>query len=328
MAVNATDLTAYIADSHAAGMDSEAIAASLREAGWSMADIIRSLAGVSHTVPPAIAVHDVAKSFGKTKALDGVSMEIAPGTITALLGPNGAGKTTLVRILATLMRPDAGTATVAGFDIGRHAQDIRSAIGLAGQYAAVDERMTGRENLEMVGRLYHLSSQAARVRAAELLERFSLSDAADRILKTYSGGMRRRLDLAASLVNNPQILFLDEPTTGLDPQSRQALWAIVQQLAADGTTVLLTTQYLEEADQLADRIIVIDHGRVIAGGTPGELKSRLGGDRVALRLADHSKQDAAVRTLANVGIEVAEVAVHQPSLDEVFIALTHSHERR
>src|SRR3954454_10613915 len=219
---------------------------------------------ISSTSEPAIAESGLVKSFGAVRALDGIDLEAAPGTVLAVLGPNGAGKTTTVRILSTLVSPDAGSARVAGLDVVREAAQLRSRIGLAGQNAAVDENLTGLENLTMVGRLYGHRRRAAQARARELLERFGLSDAGDRVAKTYSGGMRRRLDLAAALVARPPVLFLDEPTTGLDPRSRIELWETIEALVADGTTVLLSTQYLDEADRLADRIAVIDHGRVIA----------------------------------------------------------------
>ena len=225
-----------------------------------------------HRGRPAIVAEGLHKSYGKTRALDGLDLSVEEGTVLGLLGPNGAGKTTAVRILTTLLAPDAGRAEVAGLDVVRQAGDLRSRIGLTGQYAAVDEYLTGRENLEMVGRLYHLPKKQARRRADELLERFDLVDAAARLARTYSGGMRRRLDLAASLVLSPPVLFLDEPTTGLDPRSRIAMWDIIGELVSGGTTLLLTTQYLDEADRLADRIAVVDAGRVIAEGTSDQLK--------------------------------------------------------
>jgi len=307
---------------------------------------------------PAILAEGLKKAFGKVKALDGIDVSVQPGTIMAMLGPNGAGKTTFVRILATLMRPDAGRAEVAGHDVVREAAAVRSLIGLTGQYAAVDENLTGRENLEMVGRLYHIGGARARLRAGELLERFELTDAADRRVKTYSGGMRRRLDLAASLVARPPVLFLDEPTSGLDPRSRMALWDIINSLVKEGTTVLLTTQYLEEADRLADYIAVIDHGHIIEAGTSKYLKECCGGDvLVQLRLTDRTQSTAAgevlstfgdgklqvdektgqlslpvvdgtailpelVRRLDARGITLYDVTLRPPTLDDVFMALT------
>ena len=309
------------------------------------------------TTGPMVLVEGVHKSFGKTRALQGVDLEVEAGQVFGLLGPNGAGKTTLVRVLTTLLRPDDGRATVAGFDVVREPGEVRRAIGLAGQYAAVDENLTGRENLMMVGRLYRTRRGEAKKRAAEVLERFDLSGAADRQVKGYSGGMRRRLDLGASLVGRPRVLFLDEPTTGLDPQSRLGMWETIEELVGDGTTLLLTTQYLEEADRLADRIAVIDGGRVIAEGTADELKSGLGGDVVVLAFEDLTRLDAAadalrpvgtdepkvdraagtvtvpvaggarslmaaVRRLDAAGLEPAGLGLRRPSLDEVFLNLT------
>lgn len=305
---------------------------------------------------PAILVEGLAKRFGKNDALCGLDLVVEEGTVLGLLGPNGAGKTTAVRILATLLTPDAGRAEVAGFDVVTQADALRSHIGLTGQYAAVDEYLTGRENLEMVGRLYHLPKRQARQRADELLARFDLADAANRIAKTYSGGMRRRLDLAASLILAPPVLFLDEPTTGLDPRSRMAMWDVIGELVAGGTTLLLTTQYLEEADQLAHRIAVIDHGRVIAEGTSDELKAQIGGERLAITVARGSDLDSArraltpysdgeihvdaarrtilvpvtngARLLANI-VRDLDAAVHlddfglrRPTMDDVFLTLT------
>jgi ABC-2 type transport system ATP-binding protein len=304
----------------------------------------------------AIEVHELRKSYGDVQAICGIDLAAPAGSVLGLLGPNGAGKTTAVRILTTLLPPDGGSARVAGLDVVRDAAKLRAQIGLAGQYAAVDENLTGRENLEMVGRLYHLGRGASLERADELLERFGLTDAARRLVRTYSGGMRRRLDLAAALVARPPVIFLDEPTTGLDPRSRLQLWETIEDRVAAGTTVLLTTQYLDEADRLADAIAVIDHGRVIAEGTSDELKDRVGGERLEVTLADANQADTAIDALASIasgdrptctadllslpmrsdrggiaeavrrldgaGVGIDDIAVHRPTLDDVFIALT------
>ncbi|MDX6427657.1 MAG: oleandomycin transport system ATP-binding protein [Streptosporangiaceae bacterium] len=302
----------------------------------------------------AIQAEGLVKRFGETQALAGVSLTARTGTVLGVLGPNGAGKTTAVRVLATLIKPDEGTATVGGYDVVRDAHRVRQLIGLTGQYAGVDELLTGTENLVLIGRLLGLSRRAAKSRSAELLERFELWDARERAAKTYSGGMRRRLDLAASLVGRPQVLYLDEPTTGLDPRARNGLWDIVRGLTEDGVTVLLTTQYLEEADQLADDIMVIDHGKVIAHGTPDQLKTQAGGQVLEVRpvtqadevtvtrviselldaapevrdglvstpITDPSVMPAVVRRLDDAGVMVSELALRKSSLDEVFFALT------
>jgi len=307
---------------------------------------------------PAVRVEGVVKRFGATVALDGAGLEVPAGMVFGLLGPNGAGKTTLVRILATLLAPDAGRTEVLGHDVVREAAAVRELIGLTGQFAAVDELLTGRENLEMFGRLFKLSREQAHRHAGELLERFDLGQAADRPARTYSGGMRRRLDIASSLVTRPQVLFLDEPTTGLDPRSRNEIWAIVRELRREGTTILLTTQYLEEADQLTDRIAVIDHGKVIAEGTGNELKDRVGGQILEVELSSAGQRDRAQAVLAGVGcgepepderpdrltlpaprnglllveeaaaglrqaqIGVSDIGLRRPTLDDVFLQLT------
>ncbi|MEU4320714.1 ATP-binding cassette domain-containing protein [Nocardia fluminea] len=308
-------------------------------------------------MPDAIVAEGLVKRYGQLVALDGLDLSVPEGTVTALLGPNGAGKTTTVRVLTTLLIPDEGTATVAGIDVLDNPQALRSRIGASGQYSAVDEYLTGFENLEMVGRLYHLGTQRSKERARELLDRFRLSDAADRPVKGYSGGMRRRLDLAGALVANPPVLFLDEPTTGLDPRARLDLWDVIEELVAGGTTLLLTTQYMDEADRLADSIAVIDRGKVIARGTADELKALVGGDRIELTvgavdqlavaqqvlsgLADgeihlepglrklivpvaDGSQDlvTAIGRLTEHKVDINDVALRRPSLDDVFLTLT------
>jgi ABC-2 type transport system ATP-binding protein len=306
----------------------------------------------------SILANNVTKRFGKIIALNELSLSVDPGTVFALLGPNGSGKTTIVRILTTLLRPDSGSARVGDYDVVKDAQSVRSVIGLAGQYPAVDENLTGKENLEMIGLLYHLAKHKAKARSAELLELFTLSDAANRRVKTYSGGMRRRLDLAATLVANPPVLFLDEPTTGLDPRSRLGLWDVISQQARNCNTVFLTTQYLEEADRLANKIAIMDNGKVIREGSPQELKDCCGGDtHVKIKVADRSRTLEAVKVLRGLGkenvhgvietgevslpaiggasimaevvrrmdaagIAIAELGLKQPTLDDVFLAIT------
>ncbi len=306
----------------------------------------------------AISASNLVKTYpkGKVKALDGLSLEVQEGTVLGVLGPNGAGKTTCVRVLATLLKPDSGSATVAGVDVIKNPDQVRKLIGLSGQYAAVDETLTGWDNLVMFGRLYHLSNSQAKARATELLEQFKLTESAKRAITTYSGGMRRRLDLAAALIVRPKVLFLDEPTTGLDPRGRLDMWDAIKDLVAGGATLLLTTQYLEEADQLADRIAVIDHGKVIANGTSDELKSQVGGEKLEVTVApssllatkaalelitSHEAQvdeqfnrisiavaggsaalSDVVRALDGRSIEILDLALKRPSLDDVFLALT------
>ncbi|MGW7107833.1 ATP-binding cassette domain-containing protein [Streptomyces xanthophaeus] len=314
-------------------------------------------------MPGAIYAEGLVKTFGDVRALGGVDLDVPQGTVLGLLGPNGAGKTTTVRVLTTLLRPDSGKAVVAGIDVLKHPNEVRRAIGLSGQFAAVDEYLTGRENLQMVGQLYQMKAKAAKARADELLERFNLADAADRTAKTYSGGMRRRLDLAAALVVSPPVMFMDEPTTGLDPRNRQQLWGIIQELVAGGTTLLLTTQYLEEADHLAHDICVVDHGKVIARGTSDQLKARTGGERVEVvvherdhiatarevlagfgkgetTFEEHTRKltvpvaggakllAEVIRELDGRGIEIDDIGLRRPTLDDVFISLTgHAAER-
>lgn len=312
-----------------------------------------------YTVSPmtddiAISIKDLTKSFKDLKVLTGINLSVKRGTMLALLGPNGAGKTTTVKILSTLSAPDSGEVLVNGFDVVKDADEVRQVIGLTGQYAAIDEYLTGRENLEMMGRLYHLSKAESKTRAHQLLIKFDLVEAAERAAKTYSGGMRRRLDLAASLVATPPIIFLDEPTTGLDPRSRISMWNVIEDLKKEGATILLTTQYLEEADKLADRIAVIDHGRVIAEGTADELKAKVGKNRLELVLVNKSDMKKAsevvkgkkvstnendqsftipveggvkevnqiLNAMESVGIEIESMSLHKPTLDDVFLNLT------
>ncbi|MER5204648.1 ATP-binding cassette domain-containing protein [Streptomyces sp. NPDC002825] len=313
-------------------------------------------------MPGAIYAEGLVKTFGDVRALDGVDLDVPEGTVLGLLGPNGAGKTTAVRVLTTLITPDSGRAVVAGIDVLRHPDEVRRSIGLSGQFAAVDEYLTGRENLQMVGQLYQMRAKDAKVRAGELLDRFHLADAADRPAKTYSGGMRRRLDLAAALVVSPPVMFMDEPTTGLDPRNRQELWDVIKELVAAGTTLLLTTQYLEEADHLAHDICVVDHGRVIARGTSDQLKAQTGGERVEVvvhgpemiadardvlgryglagvghgevSVEEHTRKltvpvtggakllAEVIRDLDAVDVEIDDIGLRRPTLDDVFLSLT------
>lgn len=308
-------------------------------------------------MPGAIYAEGLVKTFGDVRALDGVDLDVPEGTVLGLLGPNGAGKTTAVRVLTTLIKPNSGRAVVAGIDVLKNPTEVRRHIGLSGQFAAVDEYLTGRENLRMVGQLYQMSARDAKARAGQLLERFNLGEAADRTAKTYSGGMRRRLDLAAALVVSPPVMFMDEPTTGLDPRNRQQLWEVIQELVAGGTTLLLTTQYLEEADHLAHDIAVVDHGRVIARGTSDQLKARTGGERVEVvvhdpgdisvadqilrsfgkggsKIEEHTRKVTVpvsggakllaevIRELDGRGIEIDDIGLRRPTLDDVFISLT------
>ncbi|MDP3994195.1 MAG: ATP-binding cassette domain-containing protein [bacterium] len=352
----------YIKKARSAGLSYEQIAEQMGKAGWNMANILHLLLSLAKQaelpeVPLAVSAKNIKKSYGSIEALKGVSIKVPFGKVFGLLGPNGAGKTTLVRILTTLLTQDSGSAAVAGYDVRRQADEVRSVVGLTGQYTAIDDYLTGRENLELVGRLYHLKKDAVKARARELLDKFGLIEAADRPAKTYSGGMRRRLDLAMGLFNHPKVLFLDEPTNGLDPQSRIALWQIIKEQVAEGRTVLLTTQYLEEADNLADVIVVLNHGQVIAEGTPEELKSKIGGDvleihlkeisdaaRVAELLRPISKDEpriedqlgivsvpaaggasslvAAVRLMDREGIPISDIMLRRPTLDDVFLTLT------
>lgn len=368
-------LIAYIKEAKARNMPTDEIVKALGEAGWKVHEIMEVVLehGRIKELPieepkepgkpeepqkeSIISIKNLSKSYKKVKALRGINLEIEKGSVTAFLGPNGAGKTTLVRILTTLLAPESGEITIAGLDPVKNADELRRIIGLTGQYAAIDETLTGIENLEMIGRLYHIPKKQALIRAKELLKQFDLEEASDRQVATYSGGMKRRLDLALSLITNPKILFLDEPTTGLDPRSRFDLWHIINDLVEDGTTVILTTQYLEEADQLADKIFVIDQGTIIAEGTPDELKKKVGGDVIDLHMenantalpaskliqkfgiGNPSVDESAgkvtlpieggasvlvdmVRELDKAGLKIRDAMLRRPSLDDVFMKLT------
>jgi ABC-2 type transport system ATP-binding protein len=353
----------YIKEARDFGISTNEILNALLAVGWKFEDILEVFLSNQEEIIPVsrfgnvVSAENLNKSFGNIQALKDISFSVEKGTITALLGPNGAGKTTLIRILTTLLKSDSGSALIGGINVDKNPDAVRSMIGLAGQSVALDEILTGRENLELAARLYHLSRDEVKKRSQELLNQFDLVEAADRMVKTYSGGMRRRLDLAASLIANPPILFLDEPTTGLDPRSRTELWRVIEELAQKGTTILLTTQYLEEADHLADRIIVIDRGRIIAEGTADDLKKQISGDFIEVHLADHldglqaikaleglikgwptfdaevgvisfpAKDSSVVltdtvRRLDSVDIQIADIILRRPTLNDVFLALT------
>lgn len=348
------ELQDYINQARAWGLTNTAITRALKEAGWSEGDITAAYETSTEVAIEAVNVH---KAFGKVRALSGVTVRVPYGRVFALLGPNGAGKTTLIRILTTLLKADWGEIKVAGLRLPRHEKKVRSLVGLTGQYVAVDETLTGRENLRLVGRLYHLPKAIVEMRANQLLYDFGLAEAADRPVSTYSGGMRRRLDLASSLINRPQILFLDEPTSGLDPQSRNVLWRVIENLASEGVTILLTTQYMEEADHLADYVFIIDHGRLIAQGTPRDLKTQFGASFLEVHLAKGASVEKAVEALGSLGemqiqkdedlgvitlpvqedfsifleavrvldkgnIPLVDVMIRRPTLNDVFLNLT------
>lgn len=359
------ELTQYIQNSKSTGMTDGQIQAALLEVGWTHEDIRNAFLNMLSPQPalvfenstPVVSVRGLIKHYGNVKAVDGLDFDIPRGTVLALLGPNGAGKTTLIRILGTLITPDSGQAIIGGHDVVKESGPVRKIIGLTGQFSAVDMVLTGRENLVMIGRLCRLSKSDAENRADDLLKRFGLGDAADRAVRTYSGGTLRRLDIAASIIARPQVLFLDEPTTGLDPHGRIELWYIIKELVNQGVTILLTTQYLDEADHLADQIMVIDKGKIIAKGTSQELKAQVGGDVLELHLIDHSQANRAAVAIEALGIEkprieeleghismpvkggtsvlvdairrldqarinLADIVLRRPSLDDVFISLT------